>query len=565
MTRYRRAVAVVLGLFAVVAKPGAAQNDAPPGRVARLAFLSGSVSLQVSGDTEWSDASINYPLGTGDRIYVDQGGRAEIQLGDVTLRLSDATDVTITNLSDDLIQIGLSSGTARLTVEALDRDDSLEIDTPGGPLVVMAPGVYRLSISPVHGTVVAVDHGSLAVGSGEDATTVEASHAVALTGEDTLEVSDVDMPPEDDFNRWGGDRDRGLVESTSARYVDRSTPGYSDLDASGTWDTDPSYGAVWYPSAVPVDWAPYRYGRWIWIEPWGWTWVASEPWGYAPFHYGRWAYVRRRWGWIPGPPVRHPCYAPALVVFIGVNNGGVQAWFPLGPREPYNPWYHSDDRYRRRVNGGMDAGDVTRVRYTNRHRGFTAVSSETFRSGVPVAKRRVTVSSGQVTSARVIAHPQVVPTIVAMRGRPAPRPPVINNRIPTVVHPVPVRRGPMILKPEAPAQPSQPVQPAQPSRPEPPQARPVLPPPPSLRGRRPSPPPDPAPAVRQQAIEKHPGRPLEPHQIDNLRQGKPAGPMKDREVPRDTRPQPQARPAPRPQPPPARPQPKPQPKKEKPN
>ncbi|HWZ28622.1 MAG TPA: DUF6600 domain-containing protein, partial [Gemmatimonadales bacterium] len=375
MTRYRSVIAVVLGLAALATRTVAAQADGPSGRVARLSFLSGTVSLQVSGDTEWSDATINYPLTTGDRIYVDQGGRAEIELGDVTIRLSDATDLTITNLSDVLMQLGVSAGTARLTVTALDTDDSLEIDTPGGPVVVTAPGVYRLSISPVHGTVVAVDHGALTIGGGDDATSVESGHAVALTGDDTLEVSDVDLPPEDDFDRWGGDRDRGLVESTAAQYVDRSTPGVSDLDAAGAWQTDESYGPVWYPSAVPADWAPYRYGRWVWMEPWGWTWVESEPWGYAPFHYGRWAYVRSRWGWIPGPVVRRPCYAPALVVFVGVNTGGVQAWFPLGPREPYNPWYHADDRYRRRVNGGADVTvvDVTRVRYTNRNRGFTAV------------------------------------------------------------------------------------------------------------------------------------------------------------------------------------------------
>jgi hypothetical protein len=573
MTRYRHAVAVLLGLFAVAARSGAAQNDAPSGRVARLSYLSGSVSLQVSGDTEWSDAAINYPLSSGDRLYVDRGGRAEIDLGDVTIRLSDATDVTITNLSDNLIQIGVSSGAARLTVTALDNDDSLEIDTPGGPLVVTAPGVYRVSMSPVHGTLVAVDHGSLTVGAGDDATSVEGGHAVALTGDDTLAVSDVDFPPEDDFDRWGGDRDRGVAESAAAQYVDRSTPGYSDLDAAGAWQTDETYGPVWYPSAVPVDWAPYRYGRWIWIEPWGWTWVESEPWGYAPFHYGRWAYVRRRWGWVPGPMVRRPCYAPALVVFVGVNSGprgGVQAWFPLGPREAYNPWYHVDDRYRRRVNGGDDRTvvDVERAHYVNRSHGFTAVSSETFRGGISVARRTVTVSTTQVTSARVIAHPQVMPTIVAMRGRPAAQPPVINNRVETVVRPMPVRRQPMVLKPEGPgqqpSQPSQPVQPAQP-RPEQPPARPVLPSQPLLRARRPAPPPDPAPAVRQQAIESHPGRPLEPQQIDNLRQGKPAGPMKDREVPRDTRPQPQTRPAPRTQAPPPAPAARPQPKKEKPN
>jgi hypothetical protein len=279
--------------------------------------------------------------------------------------------------------------------------------------------------------------------------------------------------------------------------------------------------------------------------------------------------------------VRHPCYAPALVVFVGVNSGprgGVQAWFPLGPREAYNPWYHADDRYRHRVNVNVNVTvvDYDRVRYVNRDRGITAVSSETFRGGVPVARRMVTVSNTQVTSARVIAHPQLIPTITAMRGRPAIAPPpprVTDDRVRTEVRPMPIRRQPMARPAEPsqtaqPAQPSQPAQPAQPERREPsaqPEARPN--PPPVVRGRREPPPADPPPAVRQQAIEQHPGRPLEPQQIQNLQRGRPAGPMKDQETPRDVRPQARPQPQPRPQPPqPPPPQQRPEPKKkDKPN
>ena len=525
----------LLSFLTLLASAGlAAQTDSggPPGRAGRVSYLSGGVSLQVSGDTSWTAATINYPLTTGDRLYVDQGGRTEVELGAATLRLSDATDATITNLTDNLIQIGLSTGTARLTVTALDSDDSIEIDTPGGPLVVTAPGVYRIVISPDHGTMVAVDKGALTVGGGDDAVSVAEGRAVQLSGDDTLQVSDVGMPPESDFDRWGGDRDRGLAASPSAQYVAPATPGYSDLDGAGTWETEADYGPVWYPSAVPVGWAPYRYGHWVWVEPWGWTWVESEPWGYAPFHYGRWAHLRRGWAWIPGPVVRHPCYAPALVVFVGVGDAGVQAWFPLGPREAYNPWYHTDDRYRRRVNGpGIDVTvvNVETTHYRNRSLGFTAVSAATFRGGVGVARHTVVVDRTVVTRARVIPHPPLMPTVVAMRGRPAPRPPVAKY-VTTVVRPIPIRRA----SPQA--QSSQPVfhgmQPGQP-----------------LKARRPAPPPDPSVDARQRAIAEHPGRPLEPQQVNNLRQGKPAGPHRDPEVPRDQRPA--AHPAPRPNPPPA--------------
>jgi hypothetical protein len=44
-------------------------------------------------------------------------------------------------------------------------------------------------------------------------------------------------------------------------------------------------------------------------------------------------------------------------------------------------------------------------------------------------------------------------------------------------------------------------------------------------------------------LQEHPGRPLEPQQVDNIRHGQPAGQMQDREVPahRDAGPPPQSR------------------------
>ena len=58
-----------------------------------------------------------------------------------------------------------------------------------------------------------------------------------------------------------------------------------------------------------------------------------------------------------------PVYAPALVTFLGVGVGvavgvgigaalaaGTVGWCPLGPREPYHPWYRASDRYFQSVN-----------------------------------------------------------------------------------------------------------------------------------------------------------------------------------------------------------------------
>src|SRR6266566_4182615 len=131
--------------------------------------------------------------------------------------------------------------------------------------------------------------------------------------------------------------------SVSARYVSRDTPGYSDLDENGTWNEEPDYGPVWYPEEVDPGWAPYSYGSWNYVGPWGWSWVGYEPWGFAPYHYGRWAYIGSRWGWCPGPFFGPPIYGPAFVGFLGGGWGfgvgfGV-GWFPLGWGEPFFPWF----------------------------------------------------------------------------------------------------------------------------------------------------------------------------------------------------------------------------------
>src|SRR5664279_5923051 len=73
----------------------------------------------------------------------------------------------------------------------------------------------------------------------------------------------------------------------------------------------PTYGNVWMPTSVQSGWAPYHNGHWVWVAPWGWTWVDDAPWGYAPFHYGRWVSLRGNWGWVPGPINYQPVYAPA--------------------------------------------------------------------------------------------------------------------------------------------------------------------------------------------------------------------------------------------------------------
>ncbi len=562
-------------LAGVLSVPLFAQDTggSPPGRVARLAVMEGKVSLQVAGSDQWSEASLNYPLTTGDRLYTDQGGRAELQVGPFAVRLSESTDLTTVNLTDQLMQLGLGQGAIRVTVFTMPPGNSIEVDTPNGALALLEPGNYRMDADPNgNGTLVIVNRGSLQVSGGGADQRLERGQAAKLTGSESVQVDMVSPPSSDDFDQWSRQRDHRLESAASAEYVGRGLPGYDDLDEYGRWETLPGYGPVWHPVAVSADWVPYRYGRWVWVEPWGWTWVEDEPWGFCPFHYGRWAFIGPRWCWIPGPVVVAPVYAPALVVFVGGPNfsigvGSFAAWFPLGPGEPYYPSYHYGRDYLRQVNvtnirnvtnitNITNVTNVTNIRYVNKGRAITAVPADVFQTGQPVGRRVLRVPPEVVSKAAVIPHPLISPAEQAARaGRPVAAPPVRVARPATGARggqgitpttPGEVRRNP---PPERPAPSPRAVEPRTQEIPRTPS---IGAPPSQPRFVTKNPPPPariPFPE-RQKAMTEHPGRPLEPQQRENLRQGKPPGPPRDREIPphpeATIRPAPRARPSPEP-------------------
>jgi len=535
----RRFPLLVLALLPVLSPALAAQDKSstagdPSSRVARIGLLSGGVSFQPSGDTAWSAATLNYPMTMGDRIYADRGARAELQVGAVTVRAGDLADLTLTDLTDQLLQLGLTQGTIRLSVYQLDPGDSIEVDTPHGAMTVLEPGEYRIDAPPDDSAMtVSVADGRLQWTAGGVAQEVPAGQAIRVSGINPIQVASVAPPAPDAFDRWSDGRDAALKSSPSAKYVSRDIPGYEELDAAGSWRLDPVYGPVWFPGTVPPGWAPYRYGHWVWIEPWGWTWVEGERWGFAPFHYGRWAYLRGSWGWLPGPVVTRPCYAPALVVFVNGSSFGAQAWFPLGPDEPYYPWYHHDADYARRVNVTnlrrvtdpdrfTNVAYIDRIPYRNRGPGLTAVPTSGFEGRGPVAGRMLREPAQRFATAPVAPHPLVVPgTVSAAGGFPRPRPSTghrptwVTAPPPRTAHPV-VPSQPLVVRREVPT-------------PKPATA-PVL-----ITRRTPPPPSVPFPQ-RQKAMQPGDGRPLEPQQIDNLRAGRPAGPRREAAPAQPTRP-----------------------------
>lgn len=470
-TRFRALAALSFSLALGLAQ--AQDNEPveadPPDRAARLSFLQGDVSMQPAGEDDWAPAMLNRPLTTGDKLWTEPGGRAEVQVGPAAVRLDSDTGFSFLNVDDDTIQMRMTAGVVNVRVRWLDQNDHIEIDTPNVALSLLRPGNYRVEVNDAgDATVVKISEGEAeADGPGQDNVIVRNQQVATFRGVDNLTAQYATLGAPDEFDSWSLERDRRddrVAGSQTAEYVSPDVTGYEDLDDNGTWSNEPEYGYVWTPSRVAVGWAPYQYGRWVWVSPWGWTWVDDSPWGYAPFHYGRWAYTRHRWCWVPGPRRVKAVYAPALVGWVGSPGVGVSVsvghvgWFPLGPREVYVPARRYSHRYVERVN--LTNTVIVNRNYLNHaynnHAGtyqyrnravpgaVTTVSRTAFTSAGRVADHRVRVNDRDLGRMRTAAvPPPIAPSRESRYGgstrghlRPPPRavvdrPVVVNRNPPT--------------------------------------------------------------------------------------------------------------------------------------
>jgi hypothetical protein len=431
-------------------------------------------------------------------LWTDEGARAELHIGTAALRLNSRTAFEFLNLNDDTVQIRLTEGSLIVHLRALGVRETFEVDTPNTSVSLLRTGEYRIDVNPDNFvTRVTVRGGEGEVTGSDQAFPVHAGEEARVSGSDSLSYDTSGARPPDEWDNWSRGRDQREERSESARYVSRDMVGYQDLDDHGTWRNVPEYGSVWVPRGVAVGWAPYHYGHWVWVEPWGWTWVDDAPWGFAPFHYGRWVYVGY-WAWVPGPVAVRPVYAPALVAWVGGPRfsmavgfgGGVAgvAWFPLGPREVYVPAYRASPVYVNRVNvtntvivnNNVNVTNIntTNIRYVNREApgAVTAVPQNSFASARPVQSAAIPVRGEALQSAQVMNTAPVAPSRASVVGGYA------GGR---------VAQPPMST-----------------------QNRSVV--------TRTAPPPAPVPFTqRQQALSANPGRPLDSSQVQQLRSSQP--------------------------------------------
>jgi hypothetical protein len=433
-----RFLAAVVVLLSVIWAGTARTEEAPPFAVGRISASTGAVSLRPAGG-EWGAATVNDPIIAGMTVRTTAPARAALGIGAARIALSGATEIEIARLDDTTSQVAVQQGRIGVHLTRLDPGETVEIDLPRGGVWLLAPGDYDITAGndqiPAR---VAVFAGQAHVaGNGADRK-IAAGSTLVLNAKGATTAT-LDSAAADDFVAAWRPAPDAMAEPVALRHVSPETTGWEALDGAGSWEETAGFGEIWFPKNLPDDWAPYRYGHWRWVMPWGWSWIDNAAWGFAPSHYGRWARISGasaetgRWGWVPGaPPAAHPVYMPAAVNFLGTAGIGLScpdpvgvavAWFPLAPGEAYWPSYTSDLALIRRTNagsvkdvakigpgiGGDPPGELITGAYQNR--GFASVVPRAvFAGGRAVAPALVPLPAERLANAPLLpGSPQIMP------------------------------------------------------------------------------------------------------------------------------------------------------------
>jgi len=343
-----RIAAAIIALQLVFSLPAFAQEDVFNGSSPlRLSYAEGDVSFWRAGTPDWVAAQLNTPLTVGDALYVGSDGDLELQVGNrAFVRADDETQFSLINQTQDFIQVKVTSGRVSFDLRMLPTGFTVEADTPNAVFTIDHVGYYRVDVDGDVRFITRRGGMAMVVPAGGHAMSIHPSEEIVVTGTAVAKAETYVVPGLDEWDRWNYDRTESLIDTVSERYLPYGVAGASDLDHYGNWRVVPEYGPVWMPGSIPPGWVPYSTGGWIWDPYYQWTWVDEAPWGWTPFHYGRWIYLSGYWAWAPGPVIRQPVYAPALVTFfnIGPNvsasfSSSGMGWVALSWGEPLNPWW----------------------------------------------------------------------------------------------------------------------------------------------------------------------------------------------------------------------------------
>jgi hypothetical protein len=314
---------------------GSAWAD-PPVRAGRIADVSGTAWLFDPDTKAWNRVLRNQSVGQGDLLRTAGASRVTVRVGSSTTWLDENSELHVLQLDDSTVLLRLLKGDVALRLRTEEAADETRVQTREGVTAPEMAGLIRVAQSD-RATRVVVEEGRAQFNSDPAAAVQRAwlqegeQAEFVWAGTPRIERRSI---RNDAFSAWFLARDQAEEQLAlfDESYVSPEMTGAEELSQNGEWETTEDYGNVWIPTRVAPGWEPYRDGRWVWTQQWGWSWVDNAPWGFAPFHYGRWVQHRNRWAWAPGRFERRPAYAPALVTWS--NGGQVRVEIGAGRRPP---------------------------------------------------------------------------------------------------------------------------------------------------------------------------------------------------------------------------------------
>ncbi len=180
----------------------------PPARVGRLARTSGSVSYHAAGDTEWTPATMNFPVASGSSFWTDPNAQVELELSASRVGLAGGSEIDIGTLDASGLRATLTQGTALLRPRDMVDGETWSVQTPRGTVTTSHPGrIIVVAGDTATPTVVSVLVGEATVTGPGLEQTLSAGQAASISGTDSLQASVGPAGP-DPFGNSSAIRDR---------------------------------------------------------------------------------------------------------------------------------------------------------------------------------------------------------------------------------------------------------------------------------------------------------------------------------------------------------------------
>ena len=102
----------------------------------RMGIVQGDVQIYSEDTQDWVPAAVNTPLAEGNRVWVPEGGRTELQvLGGLFIRLDNFTSLDILTLGENSDQFFINAGRAYIN-NSTSGIDQLQFDTPVSSVIL---------------------------------------------------------------------------------------------------------------------------------------------------------------------------------------------------------------------------------------------------------------------------------------------------------------------------------------------------------------------------------------------------------------------------------------------